>query len=76
MDVQVVGVNDEKYGEEIVGVIKVKDLSKNKLEGKDILNICKGHIAHYKIPKYVIFVEEYPLTVTGKIQKFILRNQA
>lgn len=76
MDVQVVGVSDDKYGEEIVGVIKVKDLNKNTLKGKDILNICKGHIAHYKIPKYVIFVEEYPLTVTGKIQKFILRNQA
>lgn len=76
MDVQVVGVSDDKYGEEIAAVIKVKNLSTNSLDGKDILNICKGHIAHYKIPKYVMFVEEYPLTVTGKIQKFILRNQA
>ena len=76
MDVQVVGVSDDKYGEEIVAVIKVKNLSTNTLNAKDILNICKGHIAHYKIPKYVMFVEEYPLTVTGKIQKFILRNQA
>ena len=56
MDVQVVGVSDDKYGEEIVAVIKVKNLSTNTLNGKDILNICKGHIAHYKIPKYVMFV--------------------
>jgi acyl-CoA synthetase (AMP-forming)/AMP-acid ligase II len=39
------------------------------------MRVCKNHIAHYKIPKYVVFVEDYPLTVTGKIQKFIIREQ-
>ncbi len=75
MDVQVVGVPDEKYGEEIVAVIKLKNLSENKLTGADIMKLCKDRIAHYKIPKYILFVTEYPLTVTGKVQKFILRQQ-
>ncbi len=56
-------------------MIKVKSLEQNEIKGEDILRLCKNQIAHYKIPKYVIFVTEYPLTVTGKIQKFIMRNQ-
>jgi fatty-acyl-CoA synthase len=43
--------------------------------GKQILNHCKGNIAHYKIPKYIKFVTEYPLTVSGKVQKYIMRQQ-
>jgi fatty-acyl-CoA synthase len=55
-------------------VIKVKDVATNSITGEDIYNYCKGQIANYKIPKYVKFVDEYPLTVSGKVQKFILRE--
>jgi fatty-acyl-CoA synthase len=75
MDVQVVAVPDEKYGEEIAAIIKVKSLESNELTGDDILQVCRNHIAHYKIPKYVLFVTDYPLTVTGKIQKYLIRAQ-
>jgi len=53
----------------------VKNLEHNKITGRQILNHCKGNIAHYKIPKYVKFVTEYPLTVSGKVQKFIMKQQ-
>ena len=56
-------------------MIKVKDLKTNEMNGGDIMRVCKNQIAHYKIPKYVIFVEDYPLTVTGKVQKFIIREE-
>lgn len=75
LDVQVVGVKDQKFGEEIVAALKVSDLRNNRVTGDHVLRLCKGHIAHYKIPKYVVFLTEYPLTVSGKVQKFILKNQ-
>ncbi len=53
----------------------MKSLQSNELRGEDILQVCKNHIAHYKIPKYVVFVTEYPLTVTGKIQKYLIRAE-
>lgn len=56
-------------------MIKVKDMSNNAITGESIYDYCKGSIANYKIPKYVKFVTEYPLTVSGKVQKFILRNE-
>lgn len=56
-------------------VIKVKDLANNSISPESIYEYCKGSIANYKIPKYVKFVTEYPLTVSGKVQKFILRNE-
>lgn len=74
IDVQVVGVSDEKFGEEIVALIKVKDMKSNRLSKEDVHGVCKGKIAHYKIPKYVKFVEDLPLTVTGKPQKYIMRE--
>lgn len=74
LDAQVVAVSDEKYGEEVAAVIKVKDITTNSITGQDIYEYCNGKIASYKIPKYVKFVNEYPLTVSGKVQKFILRN--
>jgi fatty-acyl-CoA synthase len=73
LDAQIVGVPDEKYGEEVAAIIKVKDLATNTVTGDDIYDYCKGSIANYKIPKYVKFVTDYPLTVSGKIQKFIMR---
>lgn len=72
LDVQVVGVPDEKFGEEVCAwIIPKKD---KKLTQEDITNFCTGQIAHFKIPKYVRFVSEFPMTVTGKIQKFKLRE--
>jgi len=58
----------------VAAIIKVNSVKDNILTGKDILAYCKDKIAFYKIPKYVKFVEEYPLTVSGKVQKFILRE--
>ncbi len=70
-DVQVVGLPDSHYGEQIAAWIIPKDPS---LTEEEIRAFCKGEIAHYKIPYYVKFVTEFPLTVSGKIQKFRLRE--
>lgn len=71
-DVQVVGVPDIKYGEEVCAWIKLKPGT--AAEPEEIIEFCRGKIAHYKIPRYVRFVESFPMTVTGKIQKFIIRE--
>jgi len=73
-DVQVVGVPDEKYGEEIMAWVKLKPGATTT--GEAVRDFCRGRIAHYKIPRYVKFVEAFPMTVTGKIQKFIMRDQS
>jgi len=73
-NVQVIGVPDEKYGEEIQAWIELREGESATEE--EIREYCKGKIAHYKIPKYVKFVTEYPMTVTGKIQKYKMREQA
>lgn len=72
LSAQVVGVPDRKYGEELCAWIVVRDGS--DFSEDDVRDFCKGSIAHYKIPKYVKIVDEYPMTVTGKIQKFKIRN--
>jgi len=72
-DVQVIGVPDAKYGEEICAWIKLHDGQSATPE--EIKEFCKGQIAHYKIPRYVEFVGEFPMTITGKIQKFVMREQ-
>ena len=72
-DVQVFGVPDHKYGEEVCAWIKLK-AGVHAVE-EEIKAFCKGQIAHYKIPRYVRFVEEFPMTVTGKVQKFVMRKQ-
>ena len=70
--VQVFGIPDEKYGEEICAWIILKpDASATEEEIKEF---CHGQIAHYKIPRYVRFREELPMTVTGKAQKFRMRD--
>ncbi|MEM8689509.1 MAG: AMP-binding protein [Pseudomonadota bacterium] len=72
-DVQVFGVPDSKYGEELCAWIV---LSEGQEAGEEeIRAFCKGQIAHYKIPRYVRFVSAYPMTVTGKVQKFVMREQ-
>jgi fatty-acyl-CoA synthase len=71
-DVQVVGLPDKKYVEEASAWIRLKPGA--RLTEDDVKAFCKGRIAHYKVPRYIAFVEEYPTTVTGKVQKFKLRE--
>ncbi|MEZ4730454.1 MAG: hypothetical protein R3E79_25290 [Caldilineaceae bacterium] len=69
-----VGVPDAKYGEEVMAWVKLKpDVT---VTGEEVRDFCRGRIAHYKIPRYVKFVDAFPMTVTGKIQKFIMREQS
>jgi len=72
-DVQVIGVPDQRYGEEVCAWIKLRDGETATAE--EIREFCKGQIAHYKIPRYIEFVPEFPMTITGKIQKFVMREQ-
>ncbi len=72
-DVQVIGVPDPKYGEEVCAWIKLRPGETATQE--EIREFCKGKIAHFKIPRYVKFVEEFPMTVTGKIQKYVMRQR-
>src|SRR5579884_3246254 len=73
-DVQVIGVPDAKYGEEIMAWIKVKP--GEQVTEEELKEYCKGKIAHNKIPRYFKFVDAFPMTVTGKIQKFLMRQEA
>jgi len=75
-DVQVVGVPDKKYGEEIMAYVKIYEGNEKEINEKDIIEYCKEQIADYKVPRYVEFVNEYPMTASGKIQKFKLRERA
>jgi fatty-acyl-CoA synthase len=72
-DVQVVGVPDPKYGEELCAWIVLKDGA--SMTADEVQACCRGQIAHYKIPRYIRFVEGFPVTVTGKIQKFAIRQR-
>ncbi|WP_321421232.1 AMP-binding protein [uncultured Methanobacterium sp.] len=74
LDVQVVGIPDEKYGE-IVGACIILE-EDAKLTEEDVRDYSRTKIARFKVPKHVFFVDEFPLTASGKIQKFILREQA
>jgi fatty-acyl-CoA synthase len=71
-DVQVVGIESEKYGEEVGAFIILKKDA--KLTPEEVKDFCRGQISKYKIPKYVFFVNEYPQTASGKIQKYKLRE--
>jgi len=70
---QVVGLPDPKYGEELCAWIKLR--SGESMTEEELKDYCRGRIAHYKIPQYVCFVSEFPMTVTGKIQKYIIKQQ-
>ncbi|KEA63403.1 Acetoacetyl-CoA synthetase [Marinobacterium lacunae] len=72
-DVQVTGVPDKKYGEELIAWIKLKP-GVDEVDPEELRAFCKGQITHFKIPRYFKFVEEFPMTVTGKIQKFKMRQ--
>jgi len=73
-DVQVIGVPDDRYGEEICAWVKLRPGVAATEE--EIRAFCRDQIAHYKVPRYIKFVDEFPMTVTGKIQKFIMRERA
>ncbi|XP_057682583.1 medium-chain acyl-CoA ligase ACSF2, mitochondrial [Corythoichthys intestinalis] len=73
-EVQVVGVSDARMGEEICACVKVKDDA--ELSQEEVKTFCGGKISHFKIPRYVVFVSGFPLTVTGKVQKQELRQEA
>jgi fatty-acyl-CoA synthase len=71
-DVQVVGVPDERYGEELCAWVRLKE--GQAVTGEELREWCKGRIATFKIPRYWRFVDEFPMTVTGKVQKFKMRE--
>jgi fatty-acyl-CoA synthase len=73
-DVQVIGVPDAKYGEEIMAWVRLRE--GETVSTEELREYCRDKIAHYKIPRYVKFVEVFPTTVTGKVQKFIMREQS
>jgi fatty-acyl-CoA synthase len=74
-DAAVVGVPDAKYGEELLACVKLKEGVTPPTE-EQFREMCKGRIAHFKIPRYWKVVDEFPMTVTGKIQKFKIRENA
>jgi fatty-acyl-CoA synthase len=71
-DVQVFGVADPKYGEEICAWIKLRD--GETMTAEDVRAFCRDQIAHFKVPRHIRFVTEFPMTVTGKIQKYLMRE--
>ena len=73
LDAQVVGVADPKYGEELMAWLRLKD-GAEPLTSEAVREFCAGKLAHYKVPRYVRIIEEYPMTVTGKIRKVELRE--
>ncbi len=72
-DVQVVGVPDVKYGEELCAWVKLRD--GQSATADEIREFCRGQIAHYKIPRHIRFVDGFPMTITGKVQKFVMRQE-
>lgn len=76
LDSQVVGVPDVKYGEELMAWVRMRDGSERPLDAASLRAFCDGKLAHYKIPRYVHVVDEFPMTVTGKVRKVEMREQA
>ena len=74
VEVQVIGVPDARYGEEIMAWVQLRDSA--TLDADNIKEFCRGQIAHYKVPRYVKFTDEFPMTITGKIQKYLMREQS
>ncbi|MEE4161037.1 MAG: AMP-binding protein [Woeseiaceae bacterium] len=72
-EVEVFGVPDPKYGEQVAAWVRLK--AGERATDEEIRDFCKGELAHFKIPYYIKFVDEFPMTVTGKVQKFIMREQ-
>ena len=75
LDAQVIGVPDERYGEELMVWVRMRD-GADPLTAEALRTFCEGRIAHYKIPRYVHVVDEFPMTVTGKVRKVQMREEA
>jgi fatty-acyl-CoA synthase len=74
-DVQVIGVPDEKYGEELCAWVRLRDGAAG-LDAEQVREFCAGKLAHFKIPRYVLVVDDFPMTVTGKIRKVEMRERS
>jgi fatty-acyl-CoA synthase len=74
VDAQVIGVPDEKYGEELMAWVRLREGA--SLDAEALRAFCSGKLAHYKIPRYVHVVDEFPMTVTGKVRKVEMRERA
>jgi acyl-CoA synthetase (AMP-forming)/AMP-acid ligase II len=70
-DVQVVGLPDERFGEELCAWIVLQ--TGTSIDAEDIRTFCRGQIAHFKVPRYIKFVDSFPTTTTGKVQKFVIK---
>ncbi|HEY7047285.1 MAG TPA: AMP-binding protein, partial [Jatrophihabitantaceae bacterium] len=75
IDAQVVGVPDEKYGEELMAWIRMRP-GATPLTAESLRSFCEGKLARYKIPRYVHLVDEFPMTVTGKVRKVQMREES
>jgi fatty-acyl-CoA synthase len=73
-DVQVIGVPDRRYGEELMAWVKLRP--GESATADELRDFCRGRIAHFKVPRYIRFVDDFPMTVTGKVQKFVMREQS
>ena len=71
-DVQVISVPDARFGEEVLACVKLR--AGASADAEEIIAYCRGQIAHYKVPRYVRFVDAFPMTVSGKVQKYLLRE--
>jgi fatty-acyl-CoA synthase len=74
LEASVIGVPDERYGEELMAWIRVREGA--TLSEDEVREYCQDRIAHFKRPRYVKFADEFPMTVTGKVQKYKMREQA
>src|SRR6202040_3454593 len=72
-DVQVVGVPDARQGEELCAWVRLREGA--TLTDEELRAYCREKLAHYKVPRYVLFVSDFPMTVTGKVQKFVMRKE-
>ena len=72
-DVQVIGVPDPRYGEELCAWVRIRPDA--DVTEEEIRDFCRGRLAHFKVPRYVVFVDEFPMTITGKIQKYKMREE-
>lgn len=71
-EAQVFGVPDPRMGEQVAAWVGTKD--QTSLTEQELRDFCKGKIAHYKIPKYIVFTKDFPKTTSGKVQKFVMRK--
>jgi fatty-acyl-CoA synthase len=74
-DVQVVGVPDDKYGEELCAWVRMRP-GAEPLDAQRVREFATGKLAHYKVPRYVMVVDDFPMTVTGKVRKVEMREES